>query len=377
MTQTPHILGAPSQEGLRQTDGCAESRPYSPTSLPGGRKVKSPYGAIRVYEWGPERGHKVLLLCGVSTPAVVLSDLADALVEKGSADYFGRGYSDALIHIRHDAAFYVVQIPLVLSSSEISWMGTKSFSVIGYSFGGALAMALAEHLPNLIRSITLVAPSGLMRKHHVGWQARPVYHNRWLHASLRRALVRRRLYIPPPLTSQPNQDTATSPVGSSDATGGPSYDYAVISKTKPGVTVADVLNWQLANHSGFVDSFVSCINYAPTFEQTDSWTLVDQNLSERRRVNPNDIAGARILLILGASDPGIVKEELVLDDTSVLGDDGFKLVVLNDDMEIRAEMMAAQNAAAKNNIVSFEAQLPNISDFKSDIEAAKTTAQSS
>lgn len=53
------------------------------------------------------------------------------------------------------------------------------------------------------------------------------------------------------------------------------------------------------------------------------------------------------------------------------------LMRLRDDMEIRAEMMAAQNAAAKNNIVSFEAQLPNISDFKSDIEAAKTTAQSS
>ena len=80
-------------------------------------------------------------------------------------------------------------------------------------------MALAEHFPNLIKSITLVAPSGLVRQHHVSWVARLVYKDGWLPVSLRRELVRRRLHIPPPLASKAGQNTTTASFGSSDATG--------------------------------------------------------------------------------------------------------------------------------------------------------------
>lgn len=36
--------------------------PYPPDALPGGRDVNTPYGNIRVYEWGPENGRRVLCL---------------------------------------------------------------------------------------------------------------------------------------------------------------------------------------------------------------------------------------------------------------------------------------------------------------------------
>lgn len=36
--------------------------PYPPDALPGARDVDTPYGSIRVYEWGPEDGRKVLCL---------------------------------------------------------------------------------------------------------------------------------------------------------------------------------------------------------------------------------------------------------------------------------------------------------------------------
>lgn len=57
--------------------------PYPPDALPGARDVKSPYGSIRVYEWGPEDGECVLLIHGISTPSIALSDLAYRLVRKG------------------------------------------------------------------------------------------------------------------------------------------------------------------------------------------------------------------------------------------------------------------------------------------------------
>lgn len=57
--------------------------PYPPHALPGQRDVESPYGNIRVYEWGPEDGDKVLLIHGISTPSIALTDLAYKLVRKG------------------------------------------------------------------------------------------------------------------------------------------------------------------------------------------------------------------------------------------------------------------------------------------------------
>lgn len=59
------------------------SLPYPPDAFPGARDVDSPYGTIRVYEWGPEKGPKVLLIHGISTPSIALGGIARKLVKKG------------------------------------------------------------------------------------------------------------------------------------------------------------------------------------------------------------------------------------------------------------------------------------------------------
>ncbi len=46
--------------------------PYPPDVLPGARDVDSPYGSLRVYEWGPKDGRRVLLIHGISTPSIAL-----------------------------------------------------------------------------------------------------------------------------------------------------------------------------------------------------------------------------------------------------------------------------------------------------------------
>lgn len=60
-----------------------QSLPYPPDIFPGGRDVSTPYGSIRVFEWGPEDGEKVLFVHGISTPTIALGDLAHELVGKG------------------------------------------------------------------------------------------------------------------------------------------------------------------------------------------------------------------------------------------------------------------------------------------------------
>lgn len=60
-----------------------EELPYPPDVLPGGRDVETPYGSIRVYEWGPDAGSRVVLIHGISTPSIALYGLAKKLAEKG------------------------------------------------------------------------------------------------------------------------------------------------------------------------------------------------------------------------------------------------------------------------------------------------------
>ena len=57
--------------------------PYRPDGLPGARTVETPWGSCRAYEWGDEKGLKVLLIHGISTPCISLRGVALDLVSKG------------------------------------------------------------------------------------------------------------------------------------------------------------------------------------------------------------------------------------------------------------------------------------------------------
>ena len=45
--------------------------------------MQTPFGSLRVYEWGPEDGRKVLFVHGISTPCLSLGLLAQELVDRG------------------------------------------------------------------------------------------------------------------------------------------------------------------------------------------------------------------------------------------------------------------------------------------------------
>jgi hypothetical protein len=79
----PKVIPSPREKVLQLSAEEGTILPYPLDALPGGRDVESPYGSIRVYEWGPEDGDKILLIHGISTPCIALTDLAHKLVGKG------------------------------------------------------------------------------------------------------------------------------------------------------------------------------------------------------------------------------------------------------------------------------------------------------
>jgi len=346
--------------------------PYPPDVLPGGRDVETPYGCIKVFEWGPEDGEKVLLMHGISTPCVALSNLAEELVARGHRvmlfDFFGRGYSDTPLAVPFDLRLYTTQIMLVLASSSLGWTGDDGFHLAGYSLGGGVAVSFAQYFPHMVRSLVLVAPGGIIRSGHVGWRTRILYSTGMLPEGLLQYLVRQRLL---PRKSDTGSSTETKMAGevvsssntgssssaggkskhkNSDASGGSSFDNAALSSRRPGHTVSSVMNWQLLHHEGFIPAFMSSIRFAPIYECWSDWQALGQLLAARRKTNSGDkgettkgqeeeerlpgLIGGKILLVLGATDPVIDKEELIHDATAALGEDGFEAILLDSGHEL-------------------------------------------
>ncbi|KAI0135141.1 alpha/beta-hydrolase [Daldinia grandis] len=323
--------------------------PYPPDALPGGRDVETPYGSIRVYEWGPEDGERVLFVHGISTPSVALGDLGHEFVGKGCRvmlfDLFGRGYSDAPNDLVYDERLYVTQFLLVLASSKLSW---STFNLVGYSLGGGLCVLFTTYFPHLVSSLTLVAGCGLIRSYHVGWKSRLLYSSGLLPEFLVKILVRRRIR---PKTEQPpgaaggadiaSAETKHLPNGDSDANGGAGFNSTSISKFRPGVTVSSIVGWQVDHHDGFVTAFVSTIRNAPIYAPQPDWVALHKILKSRRRSKHNKGASpipglhaGKVLMILGEDDPVVVKNETIEDARKMLGYEGVEIAVLPGGHEI-------------------------------------------
>ncbi|KAF9888056.1 hypothetical protein FE257_009321 [Aspergillus nanangensis] len=336
----------------------AQNLPYPPDSFPGRRDIDTPYGSVRVYEWGPEDGEKALFIHGISLPCISLGNLAEQLVEQGYRvilfDLYGRGYSDAPRHVHYDSRLYSSQIMFVLQSSPLNWMDDDArFHLIGYSLGGGLAVSFARTFPDRLRSLTLITPTGLVRSEYIGWQGKLLYKSNWLPASWIRYLVRRRIDVPEeaPPQSQVDLDTyqQTSPQnsGNRDASGGSSYDFAPISKRRPHVTVNAVLAWQTKHHSGFVDAFTSSMSHAPFYQPPTEWMGLASVLANNDRAKRRGLS--QVLIVLGASDPVVLKDETVEDANNVLGEDRVSLVVV----DAGHEVPITKSAEVADSILTF------------------------
>lgn len=77
----PTVLVSPRSTVLPESEN--RKLPLPADALPGARDVASPYGSMRVYEWGPEDGPKVLFVHGITTPCISLGGVAHALVDRG------------------------------------------------------------------------------------------------------------------------------------------------------------------------------------------------------------------------------------------------------------------------------------------------------
>ncbi|KAF2109310.1 Alpha/Beta hydrolase protein [Lophiotrema nucula] len=310
--------------------------PYPPDALPGVRDVESPYGSIRVYEWGREDGERVLFVHGISTPSLALGGVAHMLVERGYRvmlfDLFNRGYSSgpSPSTTNYDSALYTSQILTVLTSSHLPW-ASEPFILIGYSLGGAIAADFTSYFPHLIRGLVLIATGGLIRTNHISWKSRLLYSTSGLlpERFLER-LVARRLWTGPETARsiEPEADTDPELKNEEDRKGGLrssavySSSHRVLLPGNPDSTVGEVVDWQLQHHQGFVPAFISSIRHAPIHNQHHRWRVIGERMRKREGFLKH------VDFVLGARDPIIIADELQEDAKEVLGEEFVRVDVV-------------------------------------------------
>ncbi|KAH0499468.1 hypothetical protein TgHK011_006665 [Trichoderma gracile] len=256
---------------------------YRPDAFPGARDVETPYGSIRVYEFGPEDGEKVLLVHGISTPCITLAHIAHGLVARGCRvmlfDLFGRGFSDGVGDLAHDERLYTTQILLVLASSPLPWTGTNAIRLVGYSLGGGIAVHFAAAFPHLVSSLVLLAPAGLINPEDFGAVSLFVFKSGFVPERILAYLTRFRLQKPIAAARKPKEPPSTSPTAAVADVAIPEATSAAKQNGDGSATtgipleqhVLMYVRWMVLNHPGFVPSFMSCIRHAPLTHQHDSW----------------------------------------------------------------------------------------------------------
>jgi len=291
--------------------------PYPPDALPGGRFVESPYGTIRVYEWGPEDGTKVFLIHGINTAAISLGAVAHALADNGCRvmlmDTWGRGYSDTPADLEHDDRLFATEILIAVTSSTLSWIGGPDggFNLIGYSFGGGIAVNFAAYFGHMVNSLVLFAPSGLIRKERLKNRSRFLLGAGLMPKWALDIFIVKRLQAGPMF---PKEDK-DGKIGVGEAVEAEVTEMP-LSRAYPDVTVRQAMSWLVGAHKGFPTSFMSTVRFGPLFGQHATW----KRLRSRKD---------KILIFIGSKDPVCIAHEFKEDVEELLGKDKVRIVELD------------------------------------------------
>ncbi|PKS06380.1 hypothetical protein jhhlp_007128 [Lomentospora prolificans] len=342
--QRPAVIPNPLQTKIPELSEKEVAKlEYKPDSYPGARDVVTPYGNIRVYEWGPEDGKKVLFVHGISTSCMTVSRLAQAMVDRGYRvmmfDLFGRGFSDGVGDLPHDSRLYVSQALLAMASSPLSWTGNNSLRLVGYSMGGGIAIQFASAFPHMVESLVLLAPAGLIRAENFGIVSRILFRSGIVPDRFISELARIRLRKPIASSVNKKKSPTPSPNGAGSPLAKPNGEVSANdlrsalhhtksqhkSMTDVGATegadpptadavtalekrVLDYIAWMADHHAGFIHAFLSSLRHAPLMDQHESWAKIGERppgstcillAREDEIINPDDYRSDGLHLVGG------------------------------------------------------------------------------
>ncbi|PCH40703.1 alpha/beta-hydrolase [Wolfiporia cocos MD-104 SS10] len=163
LTAFPHrCTSTPAQPSLASLPADSPSWDIYPEDFyEGGAYARLPQGTVRYWLIGPENGERIVLIHGLSVPAIIWKEIAPQLAQNGFRvllyDLYGRGYSDAP-QTTYDVNLYTTQLALLMQ-----YVGWSHAHIAGVSMGGGIAAAFSAQFPHLVTDrLALVACTGLL-----------------------------------------------------------------------------------------------------------------------------------------------------------------------------------------------------------------------
>lgn len=140
------------------------------------------------------------------------------------------------------------------------------------------------------------------------------------------SLVAERLYTGPEeaRSIEPEPDTVENAEVKRESRGDAVYtsSHHTLLPGNPYSTVSAVVDWQIENHGGFVPAFISSIRYAPVHGEHERWRVLGENVLQ-------GTGGLKkVYVVLGETDPIIVKDEIVQDASDCLGSENVEFEIV-------------------------------------------------
>lgn len=136
----------------------------------------------------------------------------------------------------------------------------------------------------------------------------------------------KRLYTGPEVARsiEPEPDTVENAETKKEKRGDAVYtsSHHALLPENPYSTVGAVVDWQIEHHGGFVPAFISSIRYAPVHGEHERWRVLGRNVSTARG------ALKKVHIVLGETDPIIVKDEIIEDACECLGSENVEFDVV-------------------------------------------------
>ncbi|KAF2764054.1 alpha/beta-hydrolase [Teratosphaeria nubilosa] len=277
------------------------SHPYRPDIYPGARDVKTCYGSMRVYEWGPDTGRRVIMVHGDATCAPLWKDIAEGLVERGCRvivlDLWGRGYSSSP-NVIHESRIFALQILFAASSSPLPWC-SEPFSIIGFSLGGSITLDFTASFPRMVRSVALLGPAGMLRSLPEEYAV--------LQSAVREgnpgdAEMRRLVASALGVEENAVEEEQTS------------------KERKEGIDGLAIVRWQFKNHQGHARSFANTVANGPLQNQHEVWQEACDVLKAKQEARDGK---EKLVVVCGNEDDVVPAEHVREDLEGMMGKERF------------------------------------------------------
>lgn len=169
-------------------------------------------------------------------------------------------------------------------------------------------MSFASHHPDLVNSIVLLGPAGILRYLPSDYE-NPCFR---YPSSVPKSYLRRLLAALLEVDMRPTSPSTVPTV---------SRETEMTLNQPQSINAGSLVQWQFDYHQGFMHSFIDTVRFGPLMHQQETWKNVSDSFKGlgKATLNRNRLTNGKLLIIFGESDSIVVEKHVAADAAEIFG----------------------------------------------------------